>query len=84
MLRELASSPGNVVSRERLLAVLPGGSQDPHAAEVAVARLRTALGHSDVVKTVYRRGYRLVGHFAADAAADPATAAPEPPPMSAS
>jgi uroporphyrinogen-III synthase len=84
VLRELASSPGNVVSRERLLAVLPGGSQDPHAAEVAVARLRTALGHSDVVKTVYRRGYRLVGHFAADAAADPATAAPEPPPMSAS
>lgn len=59
VLRLLAQSPGAVVTREQLLAVLPGESQDPHAAEVAVARLRTGLGHPGVVKTVYRRGYQL-------------------------
>ena len=60
VLRELAREPGAVVTREQLLAVLPGESNDPHAAEVAVARLRTGLGHPNVVKTVYRRGYQLV------------------------
>ncbi len=60
VLRELAREPGAVVTREQLLSVLPGESSDPHAAEVAVARLRTGLGHPNVVKTVYRRGYRLV------------------------
>ena len=60
VLRELAREPGMVVSRERLLAVLPGDSLDPHAAEVAVARLRSGLGNPGVVKTVYRRGYQLV------------------------
>lgn len=60
VLRELASEPGAVVTREQLLAVLPGESNDPHAAEVAVARLRSGLGHPNVVKTVYRRGYQLV------------------------
>ncbi len=59
VLRLLAQSPGTVVTREQLLAVLPGESQDPHAAEVAVARLRTGIGHPGVVKTVYRRGYQL-------------------------
>lgn len=43
LLRRLASTPGHVVSREELLRVLPGASRDPHAAEVAVARLREAL-----------------------------------------
>lgn len=60
VLRVLADSPGAVVTREQLLEALPGASSDPHAAEVAVARLRTSLGRPGVVKTVYRRGYRLV------------------------
>lgn len=60
VLRELARDPGAVVSRDRLLRALPGDSSDPHAAEVAVARLRSGLGHACVVKTVYRRGYQLV------------------------
>jgi len=60
VLRVLAREPGAVVTREQLLAVLPGESNDPHAAEVAVARLRIGLAHPGVVKTVYRRGYQLV------------------------
>ncbi len=43
ILRRLARNPGEVVSRDRLLEVLPGESSDPHTAEVAVARLREAL-----------------------------------------
>lgn len=67
LLRRLASTPGDVVSREELLRVLPGASTDPHTAEVAVARLREALrvatgndtGDGGLVKTVVRRGYVL-------------------------
>ncbi len=58
ILRVLASEPGSVRSREELLAVLPGESDDPHSAEVAVARLREAVGRP-VVQTVVKRGYRL-------------------------
>ncbi|MBC7631121.1 uroporphyrinogen-III synthase [Aeromicrobium sp.] len=58
ILRALASEPGIVRSREELLAVLPGGSDDPHSAEVAVARLREAVGRP-IVQTVVKRGYRL-------------------------
>jgi uroporphyrinogen-III synthase len=58
ILRVLASDPGTVRSREDLLAVLPGDSGDPHCAEVAVARLREAIGHP-IVETVVKRGYRL-------------------------
>ena len=48
--------------RQQLLAALPGGSSDPHAAEVAVGRLRDGLGPSrDLVRTVVKRGYSLVG-----------------------
>lgn len=61
VLRLLAREPGAVVSREQLLDVLPGASSDPHAAEVAIARLRAGMGLAAVVQTVYRRGYRLVG-----------------------
>ena len=50
---------GGVVTREAILAVLPGASADPHAAEVAVARLRDGLGDRSLVRTVPRRGYRL-------------------------
>ncbi|UFU08408.1 uroporphyrinogen-III synthase [Ruania halotolerans] len=63
VLRLLASSAGGVVSREAVLAVLPGVSNDPHAAEVAIARLREVAG-KELIKTVVKRGYRLevTGH----------------------
>jgi len=58
VLRSLAEVPGRVLSRAQLLAALPRGS-DEHAVEMAVARLRTALGAADYVQTVIKRGYRL-------------------------
>nr|WP_255622483.1 uroporphyrinogen-III synthase [Tessaracoccus sp. OS52] len=59
VLRLLAARHGEVVTRDEVLDVLPGSSRDPHAAEVAVARLREAAGHRGLVATVVRRGYRL-------------------------
>lgn len=63
ILRCLAHRPGEVVSRDRLLEVLPGDSADPHTAEVAVARLRESLspyaGSGPLVRTVIKRGYVL-------------------------
>jgi uroporphyrinogen-III synthase len=63
ILRCLAMRPGEVVSRDRLLEVLPGDSSDPHTAEVAVARLRESLsryaGQHPLVRTVIKRGYVL-------------------------
>jgi uroporphyrinogen-III synthase len=59
VLRRLARVPGEVVSREELLRVLPGESRDPHAAEVAVGRLRDAVGVPGVIRTVVKRGYAL-------------------------
>jgi uroporphyrinogen-III synthase len=59
VLRRLAETPGHVVSRETLLEVLPGDSDDPHTAEVAVARLRDAIGSRHLVRTVIKRGYVL-------------------------
>ena len=65
VLRRLAATPGHVVSRDALLDVLPGGSDDPHRVEVAVARLRESLRASGVdarlVRTVVKRGYLLAG-----------------------
>ncbi|GAA3530259.1 uroporphyrinogen-III synthase [Aeromicrobium panaciterrae] len=58
ILRLLVRDPGTVRSRGELLAVLPGDSDDPHTAEVAVARLREAVGQP-IIKTVVKRGYRL-------------------------
>ncbi len=57
VLRALARRPGAVVSRPDLLADLSGGG-DAHAVEMAVTRLRAALG-APVVETVVKRGYRL-------------------------
>jgi uroporphyrinogen-III synthase len=57
VLRALARRPGVVVSRPDLLAELSGGT-DAHAVEMAVTRLRAALG-APVVETVVKRGYRL-------------------------
>ena len=58
-LRVLALAGGGVVSRADILAALPGCSSDLHTAEVAVARLREALGSRELVATVVKRGYRL-------------------------
>lgn len=58
VLAELARRPGVVVSRAELLAVLSGGGTDEHAVEMAVTRLRGAVG-ARVVQTVVKRGYRL-------------------------
>jgi uroporphyrinogen-III synthase len=57
VLRELARRPGHVVPRAELIGALPGGG-DGHAVEMAVTRLRAALGAS-VVEAVVERGYRL-------------------------
>ncbi|PRY63191.1 uroporphyrinogen-III synthase [Knoellia remsis] len=58
VLRLLVAADGDVVSRAQVLEVLPGDSVDPHAAEVAVARLREVAGR-ELVETVVKRGYRL-------------------------
>jgi uroporphyrinogen-III synthase len=58
VLRALAAAPGRVLSRSALLTALPRGA-DEHAVEMAVARLRAALGGSGYVQTVIKRGYRL-------------------------
>lgn len=55
----LARRPGRVVTRAELLRVLPGGGDDEHAVETAMARLRSALGEPKLVQTVVKRGYRL-------------------------
>ena len=55
----LLTNPGNVVSRPALLATLPSGQAgSEHAVEMAVARLRSAIG-TRTVQTVVKRGYRL-------------------------
>lgn len=59
LLRRLLASSGLVVSREDLLARLPGGGDDTHAVETAMARLRSALGAPSAIQTVVKRGYRL-------------------------
>ena len=59
LLRELARNPGHVVPRARLLRLLPGDGVDGHAVDVAIGRLRGALGDPAIVQTVVKRGYRL-------------------------
>jgi uroporphyrinogen-III synthase len=59
VLNALVANPGNVVSRQALLSMLPSGTAgSEHAVEMAVARLRAALG-TRAVQTVVKRGYRL-------------------------
>ncbi|MFJ3078182.1 uroporphyrinogen-III synthase [Streptomyces halstedii] len=74
LLHALARRPGWVVSRAELLRALPGSGTDEHAVETAMARLRTALGLSGLVRTVVKRGYRL----ALDPTAGTGTDAPSP------
>lgn len=58
ILSSLAARPGAVVSKDQLAAALPRGN-DGHAVDVAVARLRAALGSGKHIETVIKRGYRL-------------------------
>ena len=59
VLHALVAIPGNVIPRPALLAMLPSGTaSSEHAVEMAVARLRAALGTRSV-QTVVKRGYRL-------------------------
>lgn len=58
LLRVLVDARGAVLSRAALRGCLPEGGEE-HAVEVAVARLRDALGSRPVVATVVKRGYRL-------------------------
>ncbi|CUR55479.1 Uroporphyrinogen III synthase HEM4 [metagenome] len=59
VLHALAVNPGHVVSRRDLLLSLPTGqASSEHAVEMAVARLRAAIG-TRLVQTVVKRGYRL-------------------------
>jgi len=57
VLRALAARPGVVLPGSELQGGLPGGG-DGHAVELAVTRLRAALG-GPLVETVGQRGYRL-------------------------
>lgn len=59
VLHLLVEAKGDVVGRSEVLGALPGDSQDGHAVDVAVARLREAIGDRRVVETVVKRGYRL-------------------------
>ncbi|MFH8250098.1 uroporphyrinogen-III synthase [Microbacterium sp. B2969] len=55
----LFDADGSVVSRSELQCALPRSGDNTHAVEMAVARVREALGVPDLIKTVVKRGYRL-------------------------
>jgi DNA-binding response OmpR family regulator len=61
LLRELALHPGEVISRERLLAQVWGYHFDPRSnvVEVSMRRLRKRLGDHATIETVRHAGYRL-------------------------
>ncbi|MCF7553677.1 uroporphyrinogen-III synthase [Pseudonocardia sp. WMMC193] len=59
LLRVLAERPGRVVSRSQLLGALPRRGGGEHAVDMAINRLRQALGAPELVQTVVKRGYRL-------------------------
>lgn len=58
IMRALVAARGAVVSREDLTSAL-SGTQDDHAMEVSLGRLRQALPVPGLVATVVKRGYRL-------------------------
>jgi len=83
VLQILLENPGNVVSREELQSrIWPDDSYGDfdHAVNVAVGKLRTALGDSaenpSFVETVPRRGYRFVATVDSPPALPPASASP--------
>jgi uroporphyrinogen-III synthase len=55
----LFDADGSVVARTALQGALPRSGDNTHAVEMAVARVREALGVPDLIKTVVKRGYRL-------------------------
>ena len=57
LFKKLAAT-GSVVSREELVSCLAEGPDD-HALEVALSRLRRALGVPSLITAVVKRGYRL-------------------------
>jgi uroporphyrinogen-III synthase len=59
ILAALFDANGAVISRPELQRALPRSNANPHAVEMAVARVRDAIGSGDLVKTVVKRGYRL-------------------------
>ncbi|MDN3309497.1 uroporphyrinogen-III synthase [Microbacterium oryzae] len=59
VLRTLFDARGGVVSRQELQCALARSADSPHAVEVAVARVREALGAPQLIRTVVKRGYRL-------------------------
>ncbi|MGI9824045.1 uroporphyrinogen-III synthase [Agromyces sp. Marseille-Q5079] len=58
ILRALVQARGSVVARDRLAAGLPG-TNDEHALEVALSRLRQTLAVPGLIATVVKRGYRI-------------------------
>ncbi|ANJ26737.1 uroporphyrinogen-III synthase [Agromyces aureus] len=58
ILRMLVLARGSVVARDRLAAGLPG-TNDEHALEVALSRLRQTLAVPGLIATVVKRGYRI-------------------------
>jgi two-component system, OmpR family, copper resistance phosphate regulon response regulator CusR len=61
LLHHLAAHPGEVVSRERLLAEVWGYHFDPRSnvVEVCIRRLRKKLGPTAPIQTIRHAGYRL-------------------------
>lgn len=59
ILGALFAARGAVVSRADLQAALPRSGDSAHAVEMAIARVREALGIPDLIRTVVKRGYRL-------------------------
>ena len=83
VLQILLENPGNIVSREVLQArIWPNDTYGDfdHAVNVAVGKLRTALGDSaenpSFIETVPRRGYRFVAAIDAPPALPPAAKSP--------
>ena len=59
VLELLYAADGAVVTRRALQRALPRSTENTHAVDMAVARLRDALDSSDIIRTVVKRGYRL-------------------------
>ncbi len=59
ILRALAAARGNVVTRDQLADMLPGGTASGHAVDAAINRLRENSGSRQLVRTVVKRGYAL-------------------------
>jgi uroporphyrinogen-III synthase len=57
--RALAKANGTVLSRAALSALLSDSNQD-HALDMTVSRLRQVLPEPRLVSTVVKRGYRLL------------------------